>query len=72
MILLVKQSLARKGLAVKISAFDAWSNNTVKALRGVGEEAWAAVDQVNVHTYVHFVQREDDARRKQVAAKPYN
>jgi hypothetical protein len=38
----------------------------------VGEEALAAVDQVNVHTYVHFVQREDDARRKQVAAKPYN
>lgn len=66
MIPLVKKSLVKKNLATQISAFDAWTNNTIRALRGMGEETLEAIDQVNAHTYVLFVNREDDAKRKEV------
>lgn len=66
MIPLVKKSLARKDLSTRLSAFDAWTTNTIPAFRGMSAESLAAIDQVNAHTYVLFVQREDDAKRTQV------
>ncbi|CAM6128008.1 unnamed protein product [Calypogeia fissa] len=63
---LVKKSLSRKGLSTQITAADAWSLNTPKVLRGLGKETLDVVSQINVHTYVPFVQREGDAKRSEV------
>eukprot|EP00250_Pteridium_aquilinum_P010773 c19620_g1_i1 orf=33-1832(+) len=62
----LKKALVEKKLQSKISAFDAWSQNTVRVLQGMDEAVLSAIDQVNVHTYVFITSREEDARRKQV------
>lgn len=63
---IVKKSLAKKKLSTALSAFDAWTINTIRALRGMSEESIQAIDQFNAHTYIFFVNREDDAKRKEV------
>ncbi|XP_024533552.1 endo-beta-1,6-galactanase isoform X2 [Selaginella moellendorffii] len=62
----VKRALLDKGLSTKLSVFDAWSFNTPKLLRLMDEPLVSAIDQVNVHTYINFVTREETARRKEV------
>ncbi|KAL2645019.1 hypothetical protein R1flu_012606 [Riccia fluitans] len=61
----VKESLVRKGLSTEISGVDSWSLNTARVLRGLNE-AIEHISQVNVHTYIPFVQREGDAKRTEV------
>lgn len=62
----VKKSLAKKNLTTALSAFDAWTFNTIRAMRGISEESIQAIDQFNVHTYIFLVNREDDAKRREV------
>jgi hypothetical protein len=64
---IVKKSLAKKNLTTGLSAFDAWTFNTIRALRGIGEESMKAIDQFNAHTYIFLVNREDDAKRREVS-----
>ncbi|KAG6551283.1 hypothetical protein Mapa_007210 [Marchantia paleacea] len=62
----VKESLVRKGLSTEISGVDSWSLNTARVLRGLDEETIRHISQINVHTYIPFVRREGDSRRKEV------
>lgn len=64
---IVKKSLAKKKLTTALSAFDAWTFNTIRAMRGISEESMQAIDQFNAHTYIFLVNREDDAKRKEVS-----
>lgn len=63
---IVKKSLVKKNLTTGLSAFDAWTFNTIRAMRGIGEESMKAIDQFNAHTYIFLVNREDDAKRREV------
>lgn len=62
----LKTSLVEKKLKTRISAFDAWSQNTVRVLQGMDEASLSVIDQINVHTYVFITSREEYAKRKQV------
>ncbi|KAI5066979.1 hypothetical protein GOP47_0017507 [Adiantum capillus-veneris] len=62
----LKKALVKKKLKTRLSAFDAWSQNTVRVLLGMDEDALSAIDQINVHTYVFITSREDYAKRRQV------
>lgn len=64
---IVKKYLVKKNLPTRLSAFDAWTFNTIRAMRGISEESMEAIDQLNVHTYIFFVNREDDAKRREVS-----
>ncbi|KAG0584644.1 hypothetical protein KC19_3G225400 [Ceratodon purpureus] len=63
---IVKKSLVKKKLNTALSAFDAWTFNTIRAMRGISEESMQAIDQFNAHTYIFLVNREDDAKRREV------
>ncbi|KAH7302050.1 hypothetical protein KP509_23G054100 [Ceratopteris richardii] len=62
----LKDALAHKKLQTKISAFDSWSQNTTRILLGMDEDVLAAIDRINVHTYVFHKSLENWAKRRQV------
>lgn len=65
-ILKLREALDKKKLKTKISAFDSWSQNTLHILQGVEEASISSIDQINVHTYISDIWREDHAKRKEV------